>query len=151
MVLLRVEPRRKVQRPVEAGAALITADRPRRPTTIISRKAAHAPSLLAAQAKQFTSARPWCSNAGRAIRLPVIRRPRETIPRRVIRRREITQLRVTRLRVALPLRPSTVVAAAAAAPPVSMAVAEAVETGVAVEAVVVAVTAVAAAEATVKA
>src|SRR5438045_9612546 len=83
IMLLRAEPRHKLQRPVEAGVALITVDLARRPTTITSRRAVHAPSPVAAQASRSTSARRWYSNAGPAIRLPIIRPP-------VIRRRRVT-------------------------------------------------------------
>lgn len=136
---------RKVRRPVAVGAASITPDRARRPTTITSRKVVRAPSLVAAEAKQFTLVRPWCNNARRIIRLPIIRRPiikrrHETTQRRVIRPREITHHRVIRRRVALrvsmaavveALPLSTVVAVAAAARRPSTVV-EAVETVVAV-------------------
>ena len=103
------------------------------------------------EAKQFTSARPWCSNAGPAIRLQIIRR-RETIqPRTIKEPREITQLRVTRLRVALPLRPSTVVVEAVGIAVEAAAVETAVAAVVAVPDPMAAVVAViAAAEATVK-
>jgi hypothetical protein len=116
IMLLRMVPRRKVQRTAAVGVALITADLARRPTIITSRKAAPAPSPVAAEEKQFTLVRPWCSNAGPGIRLPIIRPPvikrrRETILRPAIRHREITQRRATRLRVALRVSMAAVAAA----------------------------------------
>jgi hypothetical protein len=158
IIQLRMVPHRKLQRPVEAGVALTTPGLMRRPTIITSHKAARAPLLVALEAKQFTSARPWCSNAGRVIRFliirpPVIRRP-ETILRPAIRLR--VALRVSMAAVAAALRPSMVVEAAVIAAAVVAAVAlldpmaaEAVAPDP-TAAVVVAVTAVAEAEATVK-
>jgi hypothetical protein len=165
IMLLRMVPRRKVQRTAAVGGAPITADLARRPAIITSRKAAHAPSPVAAEEKQFTLVRPWCSNAGPGIRLPIIRPPvikrrRETILRPAIRHREITQRRATRLRVALRVsmaavaaarRPSTVVVVEAAVIAAEAALLDPIAVvAAAATAVVVAVTAVVAAEATVK-